>query len=107
MEFGVVTCAVIGSSFLLAGFVKGVIGLGLPTISLALLTALFDLPTAMALLIVPAFCTNVWQGFIGSHIALLSRRLWPLLLAVIPFVWAGAALSVVCQTLLKLFFRLL
>ena len=93
-----VTCAVIGSSFLLAGFVKGVIGLGLPTISLALLTALFDLPTAMALLIVPAFCTNVWQGFIGSHIALLSRRLWPLLLAVIPFVWAGAALSDLFET---------
>ena len=98
MEFGVVTYAVIGGSFLLAGFVKGVIGLGLPTISLALLTALFDLPTAMALLIVPAFCTNIWQGFIGSYLALLSRRLWPLLLAVIPFVWAGAALSDLFET---------
>ena len=93
MEFGVVTYAVIGGSFLLAGFVKGIVGLGLPTISLALLTALLDLPTAMALLVVPAFCTNIWQGFIGGHLALLSRRLWPLLLAVIPFVWAGAALS--------------
>ena len=93
MEFDAVTYAVIGSSFLLAGFVKGVVGLGLPTISLALLTALLDLPTAMALLVVPAFCTNIWQGFIGSHLALLSRRLWPLLLAVIPCVWAGAALS--------------
>ena len=47
----------------------------------------------MALLVVPAFCTNLWQGFIGSHLALLSRRLWPLFLAVIPCVWAGAALS--------------
>ena len=35
MEFDVVTYAVIGGSFLLAGFVKGIVGLGLPTISLA------------------------------------------------------------------------
>jgi uncharacterized membrane protein YfcA len=89
MEFDVLSYAVIGSSFLIAGFVKGVVGLGLPTISLALLTLLLDLPTAMALLVVPAFSTNLWQGFIGGHLALLSRRLWPLFLAVIPFVWLG------------------
>ena len=93
MEFDVVSYAVIGSSFLLAGFVKGVVGLGLPTISLALLTVLLDLPTAMALLVVPAFSTNLWQGFIGGHLALLSRRLWPLFLAVIPFVWFGTIMS--------------
>ena len=98
MEFGLVTYTVIGSSFLLAGFVKGVVGLGLPTISLALLTVLLDLPTAMALLVVPAFCTNVWQGFIGGHLALLSRRLWPLFLAVIPLVWVGVALSDLFET---------
>ena len=98
MEFGLETYAVIGGSFLLAGFVKGVVGLGLPTISLALLTALLDLPTAMALLVVPAFCTNIWQGFIGGHLVLLSRLLWPLLLAVIPFIWVGAALSDLFET---------
>ena len=37
-----------------AGAVKGVIGLGLPTVSLALLTLALDLPTAMALLLVPS-----------------------------------------------------
>ena len=94
-----VTYTLIGSSFLLAGFVKGVVGLGLPTISLALLTVLLDLPTAMALLVVPAFCTNIWQGFIGGHLALLSRRLWPLLVMVIPLVWVGAALSSFIETL--------
>ena len=98
MEFGVVTYSVICGSFLLAGFVKGIVGLGLPTISLALLTALLDLPTAMALLVVPAFCTNIWQGFVGGHLALLSHRLWPLLLAAIPFVWVGAALSDMFET---------
>ena len=66
-----VTYAVIGGSFLLAGFVKGIVGLGLPTISLALLTALLDLPTAMALLVVPAFAL-ISGKFIGGHLALLS-----------------------------------
>lgn len=42
----------IACAFLVAGFVKGVTGLGLPTVVLALLTALLDLKTAMALLIV-------------------------------------------------------
>ena len=50
MEFDLLTYGLIASSFLLAGFVKGIVGLGLPTISLALLTALLDLPTAMAVL---------------------------------------------------------
>ena len=87
------TYGLIASSFLLAGFVKGIVGLGLPTISLGLLTALLDLPTAMALLVVPSFCTNVWQAVIGGHMVMLWQRLWPLLLAVMLMVWVGVVLS--------------
>ena len=93
MEFDLLTYGLVASIFLLAGFVKGIIGLGLPTISLALLTALLDLPTAMALLVVPSFCTNVWQAIIGGHLGKLWGRLWPLLLAVMLMVWVGVALS--------------
>ena len=39
---------VVAATFVLAGTVKGVIGLGLPTVSLALLTVAIDLPSAMA-----------------------------------------------------------
>ena len=56
------TIILILGSFLLAGMVKGVIGLGLPTVSLALLTVATDLPTAMGLLLVPSFVTNLWQA---------------------------------------------
>ena len=52
----------VAATFLLAGTVKGVIGLGLPTVSLAILTVLLDLPSAMALLLVPSFVTNLWQA---------------------------------------------
>ena len=100
MEFDTITYSLIGISFLFAGFVKGIVGLGLPTISLALLTTLFDLPTAMALLVVPSFCTNVWQGVLGRHTFLLIQRLWPLLLAAFLMVWVGVVLSTVFETAL-------
>ena len=51
-------------------------GLGLPTVSLAILTVAFDLPTAMALLIVPSLLTNMWQGSVGGHTRVLIKRLW-------------------------------
>ena len=98
MEFDIITYSFIGGSFLLAGFVKGIVGLGLPTISLALLTALLDLPTAIALLVVPSFCTNIWQAVVGGHLVTLLRRLWPLFLAVMLMVCVGVALSEVIET---------
>ena len=66
--------------FLLAGTVKGVIGLGLPTVSLGLLVLVTDLPGAMALMLAPSFVTNVWQGCVGGNLLALLRRLWPFLL---------------------------
>lgn len=85
------TLAAIAATFLLAGTVKGVIGLGLPTVSLGLLTAVLDLPSAMALLIVPSFMTNLWQASVGGHARALLRRLWPFLATATATVWIGAA----------------
>jgi len=79
------------ATFLLAGMVKGVIGLGLPSVSLALLTVAFDLPSAMALLLVPSFVTNLWQALAGGHGSVILRRIWPFLLMATVTVWIGAA----------------
>ena len=78
------------ATFLLAGTVKGVIGLGLPTVSLAILTVAIDLPTAMALLLVPSFATNLWQASVGGNATSLWRRLWPFMLPAGLCVWIGA-----------------
>lgn len=83
--------AIVFATFLLAGTVKGVIGLGLPSISLALLTVAADLPTAMALLLVPSFVTNLWQAVVGGNGAVILRRLWPFMLMATVCVWLGAA----------------
>lgn len=84
------TMLVIAATFLIAGMVKGVIGLGLPTISLALLTVAIDMPSAMALLLVPSFITNLWQASVGGNARLILRRLWPFLLMATVMVWIGA-----------------
>jgi len=78
------------ATFLLAGTIKGVIGLGLPTVSLAILTVAFDLPTAMVLLLVPSFVTNLWQASLGGHGRELLQRLWSFLLGATLAVWVGA-----------------
>ena len=76
--------------FALAGFVKGVVGLGLPTISMGLLALTMPSPTAASLLLVPSFVTNLWQMFRGPGLRPLLRRLWGMMAAVCLGTWAGA-----------------
>ncbi|CAM3435399.1 putative membrane transporter protein [Salmonella enterica subsp. arizonae] len=64
------------SVFLLAGIVKGVIGLGLPTISMGLLTVVMAPASAASLLIIPSLVTNIWQLFTGPAFLSLIKRLW-------------------------------
>lgn len=51
--------------FLIAGMVKGVTGMGLPTVAMSLLGLMMSPASAAALLVLPSFITNVWQCFAG------------------------------------------
>lgn len=84
------TLAIIAGTFLLAGSVKGVIGLGLPTVSLGLLAATLDLTTAMALLLIPSFVTNVWQAIVGGNGKTIFKRIWPFLCLATATIWFGS-----------------
>jgi uncharacterized membrane protein YfcA len=66
--------AILIAVFVLAGFVKGAIGLGLPTIAMGLLGAWFPPATAAAILILPALLTNVWQMAAGPNLVAIVRR---------------------------------
>jgi uncharacterized membrane protein YfcA len=70
------TTAAIALVFILAGFVKGVIGMGLPTVAMGFLTLLMPPAEAAAVLILPSFVTNVWQLAAGTGLMALLRRLW-------------------------------
>ena len=78
--------------FVLAGFTKGIIGLGLPTIAMGLLAITLSPAQAAALLILPSLITNVWQMLDGPHLRPLLRRLWPFNLGVCAGTWLGTAL---------------
>jgi uncharacterized membrane protein YfcA len=83
--------AAITAIFVLAGFVKGVIGLGLPTVAMGLLALVMTPAQAAALLVVPSFLTNVWQAM-GPELIPLVRRLWPMLLGICLGTWLGGGL---------------
>src|SRR5260370_7244206 len=82
--------AVIAAVSLLVGFIKGVIGLGLPTVSVGLLAVAMPPSRALAIVIVPAIVTNIWQTFAGSYLRDIVRRLWPLLAGVALGIWLNA-----------------
>ncbi|GJD59191.1 sulfite exporter TauE/SafE family protein [Methylobacterium dankookense] len=82
--------AVAAATFLLAGFVKGVIGLGLPTVAMGLLSTVMAPAQAAALLIVPSFTTNVWQLAAGPRFGALARRLWPMQAGIVLGTLAGS-----------------
>lgn len=84
--------AVILATFLLAGFVKGVIGLGLPTVAVGLLATVMPPAQAASLLIVPSFVTNLWQLLAGPRVGALLRRLWPMMAAIFVGTVASAGL---------------
>lgn len=86
------TFAFVAAVFFLAGFVKGVIGLGLPTVSMGLLAVALTTVEAAAILLLPSFLTNVWQMLAGPSLRSTARRLCPMMLGVCLGTWAGSGL---------------
>jgi uncharacterized protein len=82
----------IAAAFLFAGFVKGMIGLGLPTVSIGLLSVAMPPSRALAIVILPAIVTNIWQTFVGPYLRDIIRRLWPLMAGTVAGIWLNAGM---------------
>lgn len=82
----------VAAIFVMAGFVKGTIGMGLPTLGMGLLGLLMAPAQAAALLLVPSLLTNLWQMLAGGQLLALCRRLWRLLAGVVGGTWLGSVL---------------
>ncbi|MEA3154088.1 MAG: uncharacterized protein QOK44_1677, partial [Betaproteobacteria bacterium] len=90
--------ALVAGIFLLAGWVKGVVGMGLPTVAMGALGLVMQPVQAAALLVVPSLVTNVWQYLAGPAARGIARRLATMLLLVcvgtavgIQFLTSGAS----------------
>ena len=102
------TIIIIGITFFLAGGIKGVVGLGLPTISLALLAITFDLVTAIVLTLIPSLITNIWQALSGTNGKAILKRILPFLIMALITIWLGAyILSSQSMTLLTVLLGIL
>ncbi|MFQ6024025.1 MAG: sulfite exporter TauE/SafE family protein [Acidiferrobacterales bacterium] len=96
--FDTTLLAIAGLTFLVAGLVKGLIGLGLPTVSVAVLSATVGLPMALPLMVVPSVITNLWQAIVGGALLSLLRRFWSLLIASVVGVFVAYSLFFVTNT---------
>ncbi|MDH0615714.1 MULTISPECIES: sulfite exporter TauE/SafE family protein [unclassified Agrobacterium] len=70
------------TTFTIAGIVKGVTGMGLPTVAMGVLGLFMPPVLAAGLLILPSFVTNIWQLLAGPDFRAIVARLWPMMIAI-------------------------
>lgn len=87
---GIQLLAICGVIFIIAGVVKGVSGMGLPTVSMALLGLIMPPAEAAILMLLPSLLTNLAQCT-GPYWKSLCLRLWPM--------WTGLILLAVFSPL--------
>ena len=76
-------------AFFSGGLIKGVVGMGLPLTSVALMTQVIDLRIAVPLLVIPILATNFFQAIRGGNARLLISQYWPLIVPACVFTFAG------------------
>jgi len=73
----------IAAVFLFAGGIKGVLGLGLPTVGMGLLSLVVTPAQAAGIVVIPALVTNIWQIALGPALLALVRRFAWLIVATV------------------------
>lgn len=83
---------VIVVTYLVAGLIKGTLGIGFPTAAIALTATVVDARTAIATVIIPMCLINAWQIYRSGHLLEVLLRNWRM---VITMVIAIAVFSVI------------
>jgi len=82
--------------FVFAGFIKGAIGIGLPTVAMGLLSIVMPPAQAAGLMVLPALGTNIWQMAAGPSLLALVRRFAWMIVAV--FIGTFATIGFMTRT---------
>ncbi|WP_227317282.1 sulfite exporter TauE/SafE family protein [Cedecea davisae] len=82
----------IAATFVLAGTVKGVTGMGLPTVAMGILGSLISPVAAAGMLLLPSFLTNLFQLYEGGNLPALLKRLWSMMLTIVLGTLASSSL---------------
>jgi uncharacterized membrane protein YfcA len=79
------------ASLVIAGWLKGVIGVGMPIIALPLLSMLIDVRASVMLLSVPLVLSNIPQAVEGGQVIPCVTALVPVLIGMVPGIVLGVA----------------
>jgi uncharacterized membrane protein YfcA len=78
-------------SLVIAGLVKGAIGVGMPVVAFPMLSMLVDVQTAVMLLSMPLILSNIPQALEGGFVRQTLWSLAPVLVGMVPGTWIGVA----------------
>jgi uncharacterized membrane protein YfcA len=98
MTDSILSLTLVAFIFILAGLVKGMIGMGLPTIAIGLLGLIVAPVEAAAMLVLPSLVTNIWQLISGPNFIALLKRFKFLLLGICCGTPLGVSVIVSGQT---------
>ena len=93
--------ALVGAIFFAGGLVNGVLGLGLPTVVMGLLSITLPLGQAAAMIVIPAVATNIWQMLAGPALLAMLRRFASMMLGVVVGTFATVGLLAESTSLAK------
>ena len=83
------TIATVVSSLIVAGLLKGMIGVGMPVVALPLLSLFIDIKSAAMLLSMPLIFSNLPQALEGGKTGRSLMQLMPVILGMIPGLFLG------------------
>jgi len=87
---------ILAVAFILGGFIKGIVGLGLPMIAVPLISMVFDPRTAIAAMILPIMGSNFIQAKSGGDMREITLRFrWLLIPMVIGSIFGAAVITAV------------
>src|ERR1700719_4507173 len=81
--------AAVVCSLIVAGLLKGIIGVGMPIVALPLLSLFIDVKSAAMLLSMPLIFSNVPQSLEGGKTGRCLMQLMPVILGMIPGLFLG------------------
>ena len=81
--------AAVACSLVVAGLLKGIIGVGMPVVALPLLALFIDIKSAAMLLSMPLILSNLPQALEGGKTGRCLTQLMPVLLGMIPGLFLG------------------
>src|SRR5215472_5191438 len=81
--------AAVACSLIVAGLLKGIIGVGMPVVALPLLSLFIDVKSAAMLLSMPLILSNLPQALEGGRTGRCLMRLMPVILGMVPGLLLG------------------